>query len=85
MSPNRTQQELTMARPNVNRMRAVTIDGVITHVQEDSTIADVVDAEVESIHPIDLDTGKSNVIRRHEFARRVPESFTTDLTAIEKG
>src|SRR5688572_7180831 len=74
-----------MAKPNVTKMQEVLIDTVRTVVAEGSRIGDVVDAEVQSVTTFDLKTGKSEVIRRDQFTRNVPRSFTTDLTPIEKG
>jgi hypothetical protein len=74
-----------MARFNPQKLRKVYVDGEPTPVAEMARIIDIVDNDVTSIQAFNPTTGKNELITREQFERDVPEGFSTNLTAIDKG
>ena len=74
-----------MAKMKPEALRAVTIDGELTHVPASASIADVVPADVTGITNFDPQSGRSQLITRDKFSQVVPEGFMTHLTPIAKG
>lgn len=73
-----------MAQLKPQALHSVVIDGELTHVPAQSTIADVVSPDVQAVQVIDPQ-GQPRLLTRDSFRQAVPGAFTTYQAAVARG
>lgn len=73
-----------MASLKSDALERVIIDGQVTHVPPQSTIADLVSPEVHAVQVIDAG-GQPRLLGRDAFRQAVPAAFTTYQSPVSRG